>query len=785
MSGLSHLLEQAESLAEVGHPILNRNLGQIKNSTYALRNKSAQEITTQSRDDGAALAKIDLTETQRLVESITRKKPLRQATPSIQPTDVEGFIRNQYQNTIITAIEDTKILTSKYFQSKFRESLDHEWEESKREILEELGYHAVTFVPSGESFSQEIATQPSVLNTMKEYQSVIAALNQSRRDKKPYPLVEQLTKVSARPGLARDARTNEFSDCWKILEYMLRPYANSPEGHLETLLSTPEGSQTLQRVFIRQAKKFLEEQYFRVVEQYVSKSGMFRTGDINPLKAIQLFVKRKLERTPVDLNWTTIYYCIRCGKLEEALQLASSLQSEPQFYYLLQTYVQCERSENPDYSRLNRDKIRDNYRTRTEDIHHNQGLQALYMILGQIKPISDMKTIIPTTQDFMWLQLAAIRDEDSDPEYTLEALQNSLVQWGPAHFNPKGTNPLLYFQVLLLSQQFSQAIQYLDSHVQYKVEAVHFGCALYYFGLLPRTVITKQPTFNFQKMLAFYVRQFAVTNPVESVQYYFLLREKESQIAYITQHICQTQQLSLLGVAGPEGSLHQGEIYYLPEDVVTEIITRVATDFKKKDNFEEAIALFNMAKKYEQVLEIINSKLGAVLTSPGLERTRLRDIARFVSLEYSKGGRDSVLQSIKSSKQLKTFDQLLKLLQFFELYESSPPDLQQALMTQQELGLIPLKSDELKVKVEQFSGLEETVKQNFGEVLYTVMHIYSQWYNEYARQARGANFNQSAEPIIEELRSRARCLVNFMGQIPYRISDSISQKLIQMQVKMG
>jgi hypothetical protein len=57
--------------------------------------------------------KIDLTETQRLLESIARKKPLRQQIQSIQPTDVEGFIRNQYQNTIITAIEDTKILVGK------------------------------------------------------------------------------------------------------------------------------------------------------------------------------------------------------------------------------------------------------------------------------------------------------------------------------------------------------------------------------------------------------------------------------------------------------------------------------------------------------------------------------------------------------------------------------------------------------------------------------------------------------------------------------------------------
>lgn len=54
----------------------------------------------------------------------------------------------------------------------------------------------------------------------------------------------------------------------------------------------------------------------------------------------------------------------------------------------------------------------------------------------------------------------------------------------PAHFNPKGSNPLLYFQVLLLSQQFEKAVHYLLVNEDFRIEGVHFAIALYHYGLL-------------------------------------------------------------------------------------------------------------------------------------------------------------------------------------------------------------------------------------------------------------------------------------------------------------
>jgi hypothetical protein len=40
--------------------------------------------------------------------------------------------------------------------------------------------------------------------------------------------------------------------------------------------------------------------------------------------------------------------------------------------------------------------------------------------------------------------------------YTLVELQETLVRFGPDHFNQRGSNPLHYLQVLLLTGQFER-----------------------------------------------------------------------------------------------------------------------------------------------------------------------------------------------------------------------------------------------------------------------------------------------------------------------------------------
>jgi len=72
------------------------------------------------------------------------------------------------------------------------------------------------------------------------------------------------------------------------------------------------------------------------------------------------------------------------------------------------------------------------------------------------------------------------------------------LKYGPKHFNPKNTNPIKYTQVLLLSGQFEQAVQYLFLFPSHEADAVHIAIALMYEGLL--RVSTSPATSEFCKL---------------------------------------------------------------------------------------------------------------------------------------------------------------------------------------------------------------------------------------------------------------------------------------------
>lgn len=86
----------------------------------------------------------------------------------------------------------------------------------------------------------------------------------------------------------------------------------------------------------------------------------------------------------------------------------------------------------------------------------------LYKIIGRCelqKP--DIPAVINTTEDFMWFELSLIRENVEEERYShekyrLSNLQEKISGAGPFHFDPNGSNPWLYFKVLLLSMQFEK-----------------------------------------------------------------------------------------------------------------------------------------------------------------------------------------------------------------------------------------------------------------------------------------------------------------------------------------
>ena len=100
--------------------------------------------------------------------------------------------------------------------------------------------------------------------------------------------------------------------------------------------------------------------------------------------------------------------------------------------------------------------------------------------------------VIATIEDFMWLKLHMVQPSASSstansspnsashllsPSYTMAALQEQVLHWGPNFFSQNGTQPLVYVVVLLMSQHFGHAVQYMGSQTDLKDHGVHLAIA--------------------------------------------------------------------------------------------------------------------------------------------------------------------------------------------------------------------------------------------------------------------------------------------------------------------
>lgn len=83
--------------------------------------------------------------------------------------------------------------------------------------------------------------------------------------------------------------------------------------------------------------------------------------------------------------------------------------------------------------------------------------------------------------------------------YRLEDLQKDISSLGSKYFDTDGTNPWIYFKILLLTLQFEEAIDHLYKEKRSRLESVHYAIALAYSGLLKIPTSEKVHSYNICK----------------------------------------------------------------------------------------------------------------------------------------------------------------------------------------------------------------------------------------------------------------------------------------------
>ncbi|KAE8296621.1 Nuclear pore complex protein Nup93 93 kDa nucleoporin Dead eye protein Nucleoporin Nup93 [Larimichthys crocea] len=763
--GFGELLQQAEQLAAETEavselPHVERNLQEIQQAGERLRSRTLTRTTQDAADVKASILLgsrgLDIFHISQRLESLSAATTFEPLEP-VKDTDIQGFLKNERDNALLSAIEESRRRTFLLAEEYHRESMLVQWEQVKQRVLH-------TLLGAGEDaldFSQDV--EPSFV-------SEVTAPGRSALDsvevaygRQIYIFNEKIVNGHIQPNLgdlcasvAESLDDKNVSDMWLMVKQMTDVLLVPAKDTLKSRTSVE-----MQMAFVRQALNFLENSYknYTMVTVFGNLHQAQLGGVPGTYQLVRSFLNIKLpgplpgmqdgeiEGHPV---WAVIYYCLRCGDLNAAMQVVNRVQHQlGDFKTWFQEYM-----NSPDrrLSPTSENKLRLHYR-RVLRNSADPYKRAVYCLIGKCDISDNHGEVADKTEDYLWLKLNQVCFDDdgsSSPQdrLTLPQLQKQLLEdYGESHFSAS-QQPFLYFQLRLLLKSSGQSAQLLSQEP----------------GDPPMV-----RRLNFIRLLMLYTRKFESTDPREALQYFYFLRnEKDSQgenmfMRCVSELVIESREFDmLLGRLEKDGSRKPG------------VIDKFAGDTRA--------IISKLAKNPDKVLELMNRLLSPVIaqiSAPQSNKERLKNTAVAIAERYRS-------QGIAGEKSVdSTFYLLLDLTTFFDEYHGGHVD--RAYDVMERLKLLPLSQDSVEERVAAFRNFSDEVRHNLSEVLLATMNILFTQHKRLKGAAAGTpgRPQRTIEDRDMQLRSQARALITFAGMIPYNMAGDTNARLVQMELLMN
>uniref|UniRef100_A0A8C2JUF6 Nuclear pore complex protein Nup93 n=1 Tax=Cyprinus carpio TaxID=7962 RepID=A0A8C2JUF6_CYPCA len=757
--GFGELLQQAEQLAAETEavselPHVERNLQEIQQAGERLRSRTLTRTSQDTADVKASILLgsrgLDIFHISQRLESLSAATTFEPLEP-VKDTDIQGFLKNERDNALLSAIEESRRRTFLLAEEYHRDSMLVQWEQVKQRVLHTLlgaGEDALDFSQEVEpSFVSEVGVPGrSALNNVEvAYSRQIYIFNEKIVNGHLQPNLGDLCA-----SVAESLDDKNVSDMWLMVKQMTDVLLVPAKDTLKCRVSVD-----MQMAFVRQALQFLENSYknYTMVTVFGNLHQAQLGGVPGTYQLVCSFLNIKLptplpgmqdgevEGHPV---WALIYFCLRCGDLSAAMQVVNRAQHQlGDFKIWFQEYM-----NSPDrrLSPATENKLRLHYR-RVLRNSADPYKRAVYCLIGKCDIGDNHGEVADKTEDYLWLKLNQVCfDEDG---ITCVALFK-LFSAGESHFSASH-QPFLYFQVLFLTAQFEAAIAFLFRVERLRSHAVHVALVLYELKLLLKSsgqsaqLLSQEAgdppmvrRLNFIRLLMLFTRKFESTDPREALQYFYFLRnEKDSQgenmfMRCVGELVIESREFDmLLGRLEKDGSRKPGVIDKFAGDTRA-IITKVASEAENKGLFEEAVKLYELAKNADKVLELMNKLLSPVIAQvgePQSNKERLKNMAMAIAERYRTNG-------IAGEKSVdSTFYLLLDLMTFFDEYHAGHID--RAYDVIERLKLVPLSQDSVEERVAAFRNFSDEIRHNLSEVLLATMNILFTQYKRLKGAAAG------------------------------------------------
>ncbi|EAS29773.3 nuclear pore protein [Coccidioides immitis RS] len=526
---------------------------------------------------------------------------------------------------------------------------------------------------------------------MGHFATKVQRLNEARSQEKAFPVLHEFAEtekltISDVPRQLFEAYqalisiTDENPNIVDFAEPGAIKERQFSQDYLDENVNSNESVRMRKRI-VEGSRRYLEQAFYREIENAIAKNPReAQLGGIpsitNKIRAyIRLKAARKdlapdgieLQMVDQDYCWVLIFYLLRCGFVSEAAEYVSTDQGFRSMDYKFVTYMTTYAQQR----RLPRDlqqKINGEYQQRLRNAPENTVdpyRMACYKIIGRCDLSQRrLEGMSQGVEDWMWLQFTLAREDSRAEEiagdmFGLQEIQQDISEIGQRIF-VKGQEAAggygTYFLLQILGGMFEHAVSYLGNYAP--INAVHFGIALDYYGLLRvsdyytsgeelLSFTTKQlPQINFAFLITQYTREFRTGNVEAAVDYFTLiclnadlpgeLGKSQASVCHeaLREFILETRDFAkLLGDIKSDGTRIRGAIEQRlkliklddQEEFLRTITVQAAAVADDKGLTADAVLLYHLAEDYDNVVVILNRSLSdAVAVNLGSAALRLQ-----------------------------------------------------------------------------------------------------------------------------------------------------------------
>ncbi|PTB50491.1 hypothetical protein M431DRAFT_95081 [Trichoderma harzianum CBS 226.95] len=740
-----------------------------------------------------------------------------------------------------------------------------------------IGTHQSEFADIDRS-TESVSKSRNEDQALRERQSKLAekvrSLNSSRLLGRPYPILAELAEVEQK---SHEPHAPHIVEAYRAMieivgedanaETTLRSATAKERQFAEMYLDENPNSQLsieMRRRILSGANAFLEKQFLREVESLIAKhpheAKLGGLPDItSKIKAyIRLRSARKdlvpdnteLQQIHGEYVWAIVFYLLRSGHVNEAAKYVNDNSNhfrgiDRTFSTYLNNYAASEDRRITNRKLL--DRCTNEYIQRSRNAPENTidpFRMACYKVIGRIelnnRNLDGLNTDI---NDWIWLQFNLAREGDKALEmagesYGLADLQASIKEIGQKHFpkTPSDDNNGscgMFFYLQILSGMFEDAVSYLYPFSY--VDAVHFGLALEFYGLLRpsdpmsasndlRTHSMKGlPQINFGRMIGYYTRDFRAADAVSAVDYLTLIclnadlngeaGARHSGLCHeaLRELVLETREFSkLIGDIRPDGRRilgiieGRGPLIGLDgqDDFVNTVTLQAASFADENGRTTDSVLLYHLAGEYDAVVAIVSRALSeAISLEIGEDPMRLMPVKpRGGTQETEQGGSLSLAaidDPVELAKTMMTMyerdamfyrniqDQnkiacrvLLEMSAIKSLVEAS--QWAQCLDKIRGLDILPLEAggdaSTIRAYASKFSSLSQPVSINVSNlIMWTIISCVRQ--REQLVNGQFSGNEGTRRMMVEQLKQMILDLTTYTSQLRYRFPPHLHEAL--------